>query len=411
MVFLIAVVWYKEQHMAISKKVKQLMGGSSWVRRMFESAAQLKAQYGEDNIFDFTLGNPVEEPPPRFKEALKKFALNPLPGMHRYMPNSGYPETRKFVAQQLSQETGISFMENHIVMTVGAAGGMNIALKAILDQGDEVIVPSPYFVEYAFYIENHGGIMRLVDTAQDFTLDLAAMEKVITKRTKVVIINSPNNPTGVVYPADALRGLAGLLQAKNKGRQTPIYLIADEAYKTIVFDDIRLPNVFEIYEPSLSIVSYSKSLSIPGERIGYVAINPLYAGAAEVIGAMIFANRTLGYVNAPALMQRLLPLLGTDHVAPTEYQRKRDLLYQALTEYGYSMVKPEGAFYMFPRTPIQDDLAFVSDLQESLHILTVPGRGFGKEGYFRIAYCVDTEVIERSLTGFEKAAKKYGLLR
>jgi aspartate aminotransferase len=411
MAFLIAEVWYKEHRMAISKKVKQLMGGSSWVRKMFESAAQLKVQYGEDNIFDFTLGNPVEEPPQRFKEALKGFALNPLPGMHRYMPNSGYPETRRFLAQQLSAETGIAFTENHIVMTVGAAGGMNVALKAILDQGDEVIIPSPYFVEYEFYIENHGGVMRLADTAEDFTLDLAAIEKAITKKTKIVLINSPNNPTGVVYSADALRALADLLRAKSKGRQTPIYLFADEAYKTIVFDDIHLPNVFEIYEPSLSIVSYSKSLSIPGERIGYAAINPLYAGAEEVIAAMIFTNRTLGFVNAPALMQRLLPLLGTDHVAPIEYQRKRDLLYQALTEYGYFVGRPQGAFYMFPQTPIKDDLAFVSDLQESFQILTVPGRGFGKKGYFRIAYCVDTEVIERSLAGFEKAAKKYGLLR
>jgi aspartate aminotransferase len=288
---------------------------------------------------------------------------------------------------------------------------MNIALKAILDQGDEVIVPSPYFVEYEFYIKNHGGAMRLVDTEEDFTLDLAAIEKAINERTKIVLINSPNNPTGVVYSAGALRSLADLLQAKSKGRKTPIYLFADEAYKTIVFDDVRLPNVFEIYEPSLSVVSYSKSLSIPGERIGYAAINPLFAGAEEVIAAMIFANRTLGFVNAPALMQRLLPLLGTDHVAPTEYQRKRDLLYRALTEYGYSMGRPQGAFYMFPRTPIKDDLAFVSDLQENFHILTVPGRGFGKEGYLRIAYCVDMDVIERSLPGFEKAAKKYGLLR
>ncbi len=397
--------------MVISKKVKQLMGGSSWVRKMFESAPQLKAQYGEDNIFDFSLGNPVQEPPESFKEALKEFALNPVAGMHRYMDNIGYPETRRFVARQLSDETGISFTENHIVMTVGAAGGMNVALKAILDQGDEVIVPSPYFVEFGFYIDNHGGVMRLVNTADDFTLDLAAIEKAISERTKIVLINSPNNPTGVVYSADSLRGLSDLLQAKSKGRQTPIYLFADETYKTIVFDDIRLPNVFEIYEPSISVASYSKSLGIPGERIGYAAVNPFYSGAEQIIGAMIFANRILGYVNAPALMQRLLPLAGVDHVGPREYQQKRDLLYKALTAYGYSVVKPQGAFYMFPRTPIEDDLAFVSDLQESFHILTVPGRGFGKEGCFRIAYCVKTEVIERSLAGFEKAAKKYGLLR
>jgi aspartate aminotransferase len=395
--------------MAISERVKRLMGGSSWVRKMFETAAQLKVQHGEDNIFDFTLGNPVEEPPQGFKEALKEFALNPIPGMHRYMPNSGYAETRRFVAQQLSDETGISFTEDHIVMTVGAAGGINIALKAILDQGDEVIVPSPYFVEFGFYIDNHGGVMRLVDTAEDFALDLDAIEKAVTARTKAVLINSPNNPTGAIYSADSLRGLADLLQAKGKGRRNPIYLIADEAYKTIIYNGTSLPNIFEIYEPSISVVSYSKSLGVPGERIGYAAINPLYAGAEKVMGAMIFLNRTLGYINAPALMQRLLPLSGTNHVGPKEYQRKRDILYGALTEYGYSLIKPQGAFYMFPQTPIRDDLAFVMDLQESFHILTVPGRGFGKEGYFRIAYCVDMDVIERSLPGFEQAAKKYGL--
>jgi len=396
--------------MAISQKVKRLMGRSSWVRKMFESAAQLKAQYGEDNIFDFTLGNPVEEPPRGFKEALKEFALNPVPGMHRYMPNSGYPETRRFVAQQLSEETGITFTEDHVVMTVGAAGGMNVVLKAILDQGDEVIIPSPYFVEYEFYIDNHGGVMRLVDTREDFTLDIEAIEKAITDKTKAVLINSPNNPTGVVYSADSLRALTDLLRARSKEKGNPIYLITDEAYKTIVFDDIVLPNVFEIYEPSISVVSYSKSLSIPGERIGHVAINPRYTGAQEVIEAMIFTKRTLGYVNAPALMQRLLPLTGINHVGAREYQQKRDLLYGALTEYGYSLIKPQGAFYMFPRSPIEDDLTFVSDLQETFHILTVPGRGFGKGGYFRIAYCVPMEVIERSLPGFEEAAKKYGLL-
>lgn len=396
--------------MVISQKVKGLMGGASWVRRMFESAAQLKAEYGEDNVFDFTLGNPVAEPPLRFREALKELAQSPQPGMHRYMPNSGYPETRRFVAAGLAEETGINFTEDHIIMTVGAAGGVNVALKALLDEGDEVIVPNPYFVEYAFYIDNHGGVMRLVDTADDFTLDIAAIEAGITERTKAVLINSPNNPTGVVYSADSLCALADLLRRKGRERGAPIYLIADEAYKTIVFDGIRLPSVFKIYEPSVSVVSYSKSLSIPGERIGYVAVNPLYEGAAELVEAMIFANRTLGYVNAPALMQRLLPMSGGDSVPPSEYQQKRDLLYGALRSYGYEVTKPQGAFYLFPRTPIEDDLTFVSDLQEGFHILTVPGRGFGKEGYFRIAYCVDTAVIERALPGFEQAARKYGLI-
>jgi aspartate aminotransferase len=395
--------------MVISERVKQLMGGSSWVRKMFETAIQLKEQYGEANIFDFTLGNPVEEPPPGFKDALKEFSARPIPGMHRYMPNSGYPETRQFVAQQLSADTGISFTEDHIVMTIGAAGGLNVTLKAILDQGDEVIVPSPYFVEFGFYIDNHGGVMRLVDTREDFSLDLTTIEQAITERTKAVLINSPNNPTGAVYDADSLRGLGELLRRKSNGRKTPIYLIVDEAYKTIIYNGIALPTVFAHYEPAISVVSYSKSLGVPGERIGYAAINPAYAGAEELMGAMIFLNRTLGYINAPALMQRLLPLAGANHVGVSEYQRKRDLLYGALSDYGFTVNKPQGAFYMFPRTPIEDDLAFVMDLQESFHILTVPGRGFGKEGYFRIAYCVEMDVIKRSLPGFEQAARKYGL--
>lgn len=395
--------------MTISEKVKRLMEDSSWVRKMFETAAELKLKHGAENIFDFTLGNPIEEPPPGFKEALKELAINPIPGMHRYMPNSGYPETRRFVAQQLSEDTGLSFTEDHIVMTVGAAGGINVVLKALLDQGDEVIVPSPYFVEFQFYIDNHGGIIRLVDTKEDFSLDLEAIEAAITQRTKVILINSPNNPTGIVYSADNLRELADLLRIKSRGRRTPIYLLSDEAYKTIIYDDLRFPNILEIYEPSISVTAYSKSLGIPGERIGYLAVNPLCPGVEELMGALVFLNRTLGYINAPALMQRLIPLAGENHVGAKEYQRKRDLLYHALTESGYSLVKPQGAFYMFPQSPIKDDLTFVIDLQQTFHILTVPGRGFGKRGYFRISYCVEMEVIERALSGFAEAAKKYGL--
>jgi len=395
--------------MAISERVKRLMEGSSWVRKMFETAALLKMKYGDENIFDFTLGNPIEEPPPKFKEALKELAIHPIPGMHRYMPNSGYPETRRYIAQQLSQETGLSFTEDHIVMTVGAAGAINIAVKAIVDQGDEVIVPSPYFVEFQFYIDNHGGVIRLVNTLEDFSLDLEAIERAITERTKIILINTPNNPTGVVYSLDQLRELADLLRAKSKGRRTPIYLLSDEAYRTIIYDGLPFPNIYEIYDPSISVTAYSKSLGVPGERIGYLAVSPLFPEREELMGALIFLNRTLGYINAPALMQRLIPLAGENHVGPKEYQKKRDLLYKALTEYGYSMARPQGAFYMFPQSPIEDDLAFVLDLQQNFHILTVPGRGFGKSGYFRISYCVEMEVIERALPGFAKAAKKYGL--
>ena len=395
--------------MAVSNRVRHLMEGSSWVRKMFETAARLKEQFGEDNIFDFTLGNPIEEPPPGFHKAFKELALHPIPGMHRYMPNSGYAETRRYVAEELYNETGLPFTEDHIVMTVGAAGGINVVLKALLDPGDEVIIPSPYFVEFQFYVDNHDGVVRLVETNEDFSLNLKAIDEAITDRTAVVMINSPNNPTGVVYPTDVVQDLVDLLKTKNRGRSKPICFLNDAAYKTIIYDDVVLPNVFEMYEPSISVTSYSKSLGVPGERIGHIAVNPQFPGAQELMGALIFVNRTLGYINAPALMQRLLPLSGENHVGREQYQKKRDLLYQELTEYGYALVKPQGAFYMFPKSPIDDDLAFVMDLQNTFHVLTVPGRGFGKRGYFRISYCVEMDVIERSLPGFAAAAKKYGL--
>jgi len=377
---------------------------------MFEEAAQLKRQFGEENIFDFTLGNPIEEPPPSFKEGLKRLALEPIPGMHRYMPNSGYQETREFVAEQLREETGLPFTEEFILMTVGAAGGLNVVLKAILDQGDEVIVPSPFFVEYQFYIDNHGGGIHLVDSREDFSLDIGAIEEAINGRTRAVLINSPNNPTGILYSHDELRELGELLREKNKGRVKPIYLVSDDSYKFLVYDGASPLNIFQFYEATISVVSYSKSLNIPGERIGYVAVNPLFSGAKELMEALIFTNRVLGFVNAPALMQRLIPLAGRDHVEIEAYQRRRDTLYEALKSFGYQVVKPQGAFYMFPRSPIKDDVAFVVDLQQNFHILTVPGRGFGREGHFRISYCVDMGVIERALPAFKQAAEKYGLL-
>jgi len=395
--------------MAVAERIRKMTEASSWVRRMFEEAAQLKRELGEDKVCDFTLGNPIEEPPPSFKEGLKKLASDPLPGMHRYMPNSGYPETRAFIAEQLRQETGLPFTEDHIVMSVGAAGGLNVLLKAILNEGEKVIVPSPFFVEFQFYIANHGGRIVLVDTRDDFSLDVEAIAQAIDEETRAILINSPNNPTGVVYSEEELRELGEVLKEKSRGREKPLYLISDDTYKTLVYNGRPPLNVFDFYEATVSVFSYSKSLNIPGERIGYVAVNPLFSGARELIDALIFTTRILGFVNAPALMQRLIPLAGYDQVEIRNYQRKRDLLYEALMEFGYEVVKPGGAFYMFPKTPIEDDMAFVADLQRNFHILTVPGRGFGRGGHFRISYCVEMEVIERSLEGFREAAKKYGL--
>jgi len=393
--------------MGISRKVKASLNGASWVRQMFEEGEAMKRLYGEQNVFDFSLGNPNLEPPESLKKALKALADRPIPGMHRYMQNSGYSETRKVIAEYLKEESGLPFDEKHVVMTVGAAGGLNIVLKAILDEGDEVIVPSPYFMEFRFYIENYGGQMRLVDTRQDFSLDLSEIEKAIGDKTKAILINSPNNPTGVVYDQGSIGKLGELLKRKSRELGKTLYLITDEAYRRIVFDQIRLPIPFHHYPHTIRVTSHSKDLSLAGERIGYIAVNPLCEEVDELISAIVFALRTLGFVNAPALMQRLVAPLQRNSVNIREYEEKRDLFYNSLISFGYDVVKPQGAFYLFPRAPIEDDLVFVKELQ-SKKILTVPGRGFGKPGHFRIAYAVDKKVIEAALPGFKEVVEKYG---
>jgi aspartate aminotransferase len=392
--------------MAISKKVKTALNGASWVRRMFEEGEELKRLYGEENIFDFSLGNPNLEPPASLKKALKALADCPIPGMHRYMPNCGYSDTRCAIAEFLSEESGLPFNEKHVVMTVGAAGGLNVVLKAILDEGDQVIVPSPYFMEFKFYIGNCGGEIRLVETNGDFSLNLKEIEKAIGSKTKAILINSPNNPTGVVYDQASFEKLGKLLKKKSQELGKTLYLITDEAYRRIVFDQIQLPIAFRYYPHTIRVTSHSKDLSLPGERIGYIAVHPLCEEVDELISAIVFANRTLGFVNAPALMQRLVAPLQKNSVNTREYEEKRDLFYNSLTTFGYEVVKPQGAFYLFPKAPIEDDVAFVKELQ-SKRILTVPGSGFGKPGYFRIAYAVDKKVIEGSLPGFKEVAEKY----
>ncbi len=396
--------------MAISEKVKNALEGASWVRRMFEQGEELKKLYGEENIFDFSLGNPNLEPPASLKKALKALADQPIAGMHRYMPNNGYVETRRAVAQYIAEESGLPFEEKHIVMTVGAAGGLNVVFKALLDEGDEVIVPSPYFMEFKFYIENSGGRIRLVETHDDFSLNLKEIEKAFGKKTKAVLINSPNNPTGVVYNRESLEELGRLLKEMSLKLKRTLYLITDEAYRRIVFDQVKLPIAFQYYPHSIRVTSHSKDLSLPGERIGYIAANPSCEEVEELIAAIVFANRTLGFVNAPALMQRLVAPLQRNSINVKEYEEKRDLFYHSLSSYGYQIVKPEGAFYLFPKAPIEDDVAFVKELQ-SKRILTVPGTGFGKPGYFRIAYAVERRAIEKSLPGFKELADKYGMGR
>ncbi len=392
--------------MAISKKVKGTLNGASWVRRMFEVGDELKRIHGEENVYDFSLGNPNLEPPPSLKKALVELAEHPIAGMHRYMSNNGYVETRRAIAGYLKEETGLPFTENHIVMTVGAAGGLNVIFKSILDQGDEVIVPSPYFMEFKFYIDNSGGEIRLVETNDDFSLNLDEIEKAIGNKTKAILINSPNNPTGVIYSSESLEKLGQLLKRKSQELGRTIYLVSDEAYRRIVYDGIKLPICFDYYPHTVRVTSHSKDLSLAGERIGYVAVSPRCEEADELVGALIFSNRILGFVNAPALMQRLVGPLQRNSIHVEEYEEKRDLFYNALTSFGYQVVKPGGAFYLFPQTLIEDDVEFVRELQ-SKRILTVPGRGFGKPGYFRIAYAVEGKMIEAALPGFKEIAEKY----
>lgn len=394
--------------MPVSAKVREYMEQGGWIRRMFEAGIALKAQYGEDKVFDLSLGNPVVEPPEQFRRELLRLAQQPLKGMHRYMPNNGYLETRLAVSGTLQTETGLDFTPGDIVMTCGAAAAINVTLKAILNPGEEVIILSPYFVEYGYYIDNHQGVAVMVPTDADFLPDLNAIEAAITSQTRGIIINSPNNPTGVVYPSAGLQQLADLLRRKQTEHGNQIYLISDEPYRRIIFDGLAYPQVFPHYENTIVVTSHAKDLALPGERIGYIAVNPNCPDREELANGLTFCNRTLGFVNAPALMQHVVQGLQGVSVDATDYQRKRDFLYSQLTELGYSVVKPQGAFYLFPKSPIEDDVAFVDALQE-WNVLTVPGRGFGTPGHFRISYCVEDWVLEGAIDGFTKAAEKFGL--
>lgn len=392
--------------MGISKAISKSMRDSSWIRAMFEEGEKMKKVHGPENILDFTLGNPVMEPPAELKEELVRIVTSDIKGMHRYMTNSGYEDVRGEIARFHKEKSGLPFTKDNIVMTVGSAGGMNVALKSLLDPGNEVIVPTPFFVEFKFYIENHGGVMKLVDTGEDFHLDIEKIEKAINKKTKAIIINSPNNPTGVVYNEKDLRDLAALLHKRREKGQR-IFLLSDEAYRKIIYDGIVLPDVFNIYEDTLTVTSHSKDLALPGERIGYISASPLIKNLKPLMDAMIFSNRILGFINAPALMQRLVGKFQQNSIDVLDYQGKRDAIYNILVESGFDVIKPMGAFYIFPRSPEPDDIAFVRELQKH-HILAVPGVGFGTPGYFRLAYCVDMDIIERSRKFFLELGLKNG---
>jgi aspartate aminotransferase len=320
------------------------------------------------------------------------------------MPNAGYVNTRQAVADYLTEHNNKTFSPDDVVMTVGAGGALNVILKTILDPGDEVIIPSPCFMEYNFYVDNHQGIPKLVDTNFDFSINIEKIKEAITDKTRAVLINSPNNPTGKVYSREELLELGELLYEFGKKREEPIYIVSDEPYKKIAYD-VEVPSVFDIYRESFIATSFSKDLSLPGERIGYAALNPDMSDRAMVSSGLVLCNRILGFVNAPALQQRAVSGLLETSIDVSLYRKKRDLLCEGLSSLGYELILPQGAFYLFPKSPIEDDIKFVSILQEE-NILTVPGSGCGRAGHFRIAYCVSDNTITNSMPGFERAIKK-----
>jgi aspartate aminotransferase len=395
--------------MIISKKMQELIfNQEGWTRRMFEEGQKIRMEFGEDRIFDFSLGNPDTEPPAEIQKCLIESLENPEKGTHRYMSNNGYEDVRSEIAAYLTEEYGLPFTANHVFMSVGSAGGFNILLKSILNPGDEIIVPSPFFWEFKNYIENFGGVVHFADSTKDFQLDINCIERAINKKTKAIILNSPNNPTGAVYKEESIRDLAALLN-KKRAKGQDIYIICDDAYKKLVYDGLALPNVFKHYDLVFSITSHSKDLALAGERIGYVTISPRIEDYQALVSAMMISIRSLGFVNAPALFQRIAGKFQRSSVDIGAYQKKRDLLYDILMEAGFECVKPMGAFYMFPKSPIQNEVEFVQALQRDERIMIVPGRGFGSEGYIRIAYCVPIEKIEKSKEGFIRAGKRYNL--
>ncbi len=392
--------------MPVSKFIKESITKSSWIRKMFEEGIRLKKEFGAENVYDFSLGNPDLDPPEKFFETFLEFAGKKTQGAHSYMPNAGSDEARKAIAEKVTKDHGVETAAKQIVMTVGAAGGLNAVFKTILDPADEVIVIKPYFVEYNFYITNHGGSPVHVDSKSDFSIDVDNIKKAITDKTRAVLINSPNNPTGKIYHADEIKALAGMLKSESSARNKIIYIIADEPYREIVYNGAVVESIFKHYKNSIVVNSYSKSLSLPGERIGYIAASSTAEGFDELMSGLILSNRILGFVNAPALMQRIVAKLNETSVDVSIYKKRRDIFVSGLKEAGYDFNEPEGAFYIFCKSPGGNDIEFVQHLQK-FNILVVPGTGFGAPGYFRIAYCVSDDVIKRAIPLFKEAISSY----
>jgi aspartate aminotransferase len=387
--------------------IVEALKSASWIRKMFEEGLRLKAQYGADNVYDFSLGNPDVPPPPEVGRALAALAEEVSEAMSvGYMPNAGYPSLREALARKLSSEQKVSLTEKNIIITCGAAGGLNTFFKAVLDPGEEVIAPSPYFVEYATYVENHNGVFKTAATKPGtYELDLEAIEAALTDKTRVVLINTPNNPTGRIYSEEQIRQLCELLGSRKPGGR-PIFLCSDEPYRFLAFDGVEVPPVLRHYEFAVAANSFSKNLSLAGERVGFLALNPDMEDHDGLMAGLVLANRCLGYVNAPAIGQRIVERCLDVQADVSIYDRRRKAMAQVLEAAGINFPMPKGAFYFFPDAPGGDDVEFCRVLQEE-RVLAVPGRGFGCAGAFRLAFCVEEKVIRNSAESFVKAAARF----
>ena len=388
----------------VNSGIRNAMGNSSWIRRMFEAGLELKKQYGADKVYDFSLGNPDLPPPPEVKRALTAIAGHAdEPFSIGYMPNAGFANVRELVAKRVSVEQGRAIPGANVIMTCGAAGGLNVFFRAVLEPGDEVIVPTPYFVEYDFYTGNFGGkLVKAPSKELTFELDIDAFERAFSPRTRAVIINSPNNPTGRIYTRRELEALADLIRAMEKKYDRAIYLISDEPYRFLNFAGSELPAVMGLFPHAVVIGSYSKNLSLAGERLGYIAVDSGIPGTDKLMAALTMCNRILGFVNAPALGQKVLAECLDAEVDPGIYRERRDAMAKVLDAAGIEYTMPQGAFYFFPKSPTADEGVFIEALLKE-RVLAVPGRGFGRPGYFRAAFCVDKSVIEGAAEGFKAA--------
>lgn len=390
-----------------SEKMVQKLESSSWIRVMFEEGNRLAKIYGADKVYDYSLGNPFDEPPVEVQESLKKHILSGELGLHKYMSNSGYPDVREKIAKKLEQESGVSLTAENIVMTVGAAGGLNVVLKSLLNEGEEVMVFAPYFVDYGSYIDNFGGKTVVVPAnTSTFEPNVDEFKKMISAKTKAIILNTPNNPTGVVYSEDILLQMAKILDEKGQEFGTTIYVISDEPYSKIVYDGIKVTSMIKVFKNAIVVDSFSKSLGLAGERIGYVAASSNIDDVSTLVGVFVYCNRVLGFVNAPALFQKVVADALNVKANLEDYTAKRDFLYENLTRLGFECTKPQGAFYIFPKALISNDLEFIKAATK-YNLLLVPGTGFGCPGYFRMSYCVRFDMIKNSIPAFEKLAEEF----